>query len=181
MKFRKILVVIAAATLAAACAATDTQRSTGEYVDDTALTARVKTALAEDPVAKAHEIDVEVNRGVVQLNGFVDSAANRTAAGRVAQGVDGVKEVRNNLAIRGTETVGKVVDDSVITAQVKTALFDDPVTKGHEINVETQNGIVQLSGFVDSSEQRLKATSVARDIDGVKEVRNQIDVKPPQS
>jgi hyperosmotically inducible periplasmic protein len=100
ISIRKLVIVLAAGTLAAACAATDTQRSTGQYVDDTALTARVKTALAEDPVAKAHQIDVEVNRGVVQLNGFVDSSEQRSKATVVARGIDGVREVRNQIDLK---------------------------------------------------------------------------------
>jgi hyperosmotically inducible protein len=175
---KSIAALLAIGVMLAACSATDTRRSTGEYVDDSVLTGQVKAALAEDKTAKAHQVDVEVNRGVVQLNGFVDSEANRAAAVKVAKNVEGVKEVRNNLSVRAEDTPGNVIDDSVITAQVKSKLLGDSVTKGTEINVETQGGVVQLSGFVDSSAQRTKATALAREVDGVKEVRNQIDVKP---
>ena len=72
---------------------------------------------------------------------------------------------------------GRVVDDSVITAKVKSALIADPVTKAHQINVETNQGTVQLSGFVDSAEARSQATSVARTVDGVKNVKNDLELR----
>jgi hyperosmotically inducible periplasmic protein len=153
-------------------------RTPGEYASDTALTAEVKAALAADPAAKAHQIDVEINRGIVQLNGYVDSEENRAAAGRVASNIEGVSEVRNNLQIRGEETAAKIVDDTVITAKIKAALIEDPTTKAHEINVESQNGVVQLSGYVDTETQKAQAADIVRDIEGVTEVQNDIDVKP---
>ena len=72
---------------------------------------------------------------------------------------------------------GRVVDDSVITAKVKSALVGDPVTKAHEINVETFKGTVQLSGFVDDAEARSRATQVARGVEGVKDVKNSLQIR----
>ena len=72
---------------------------------------------------------------------------------------------------------GRVVDDSVITAKVKSALVGDPVTKAHQINVETFKGTVQLSGFVDDNEARSRATQVARGVEGVKDVKNTLQVR----
>jgi len=79
---------------------TDGSRMAGEYIDDKALSASVKAALADDSVAPASEIDVEVNRGVVSLGGYVDSNVQRDAAVAAATGVSGVQRVINNLAIR---------------------------------------------------------------------------------
>jgi hyperosmotically inducible protein len=163
---------------AAADNMTDVSRTPAEFASDTALTAKVKAELAADPTAKAHQIDVETNQGIVQLNGFVDSDANRVAAEHVAADVDGVAEVRNNLRVRSQDSAGAIIDDSVITAKVKAALIENATTKGHEINVETQNGVVQLSGFVDTSAQKTAATSVVQTIEGVSDVNNDIDVKP---
>jgi len=72
---------------------------------------------------------------------------------------------------------GRVVDDSVITAKVKSALVGDPVTKAHQINVETFKGSVQLSGFVDDAEARTRATQLARGVEGVKDVKNSLQVR----
>lgn len=75
-------------------------RRTGEYIDDKALSASVKAALMDDQLAPASDIDVEVNRGVVSLGGYVDSSAERDSAVAAAKGVKGVTQVVNNLAVR---------------------------------------------------------------------------------
>ena len=72
---------------------------------------------------------------------------------------------------------GRVVDDSVITGKVKAALIADPTTKAHQISVETFQGVVQLSGFVDSSEARSRATQVAKEVEGVKNVKNDLELR----
>jgi hyperosmotically inducible protein len=72
---------------------------------------------------------------------------------------------------------GRVVDDSVITGKVKAALVADPTTKAHQISVETFQGVVQLSGFVDTSEARSRATQVAKGVDGVKQVKNELELR----
>jgi hyperosmotically inducible periplasmic protein len=170
--------LLALVMIAAGCASTRTQQAPGEVVDDRVVTVKVKSALIENPTTKAGQIDVETFRGIVQLNGFVDTAASKADAATVARKINGVKEVRNNLRL-DTErsTVGEVIDDSVITAKVKAALIADPVTKARQINVETKEGVVQLSGFVDSSAEQNKATEVAHSVTGVRKVDNQIDVK----
>jgi osmotically-inducible protein OsmY len=78
---------------------------------------------------------------------------------------------------RYKESTGEYVDDSTITAKVKTALVSDPVVKAAQVNVETFKHVVQLSGFVDSREQEERAIQVARGVHGVKEVRSSIIVK----
>ncbi|HKR34852.1 MAG TPA: BON domain-containing protein [Steroidobacteraceae bacterium] len=67
-----------------------------------------------------------------------------------------------------------------MTAKVKAKLVDDPVTKAYEINVETFKGTVQLSGSVDSDEARSRATQLARDVGGVKDVQNSLQVRKPE-
>lgn len=176
--FSKIMVMTAALLLGSACSATRTQQSAGEVIDDSVLTAKVKAELIEDPVTKAHQINVETYRGVVQLGGFVDNAEQKDRATKVASSVTGVKEVRNDLRINPPQqTAGQAVDDGAVTAQVKAKLIEDPVTKAHQINVETQNGVVQLSGFVDSTESKARATELARSIDGVAEVKNDLEIR----
>src|ERR1041384_4442823 len=72
---------------------------------------------------------------------------------------------------------GRVVDDSVITGKVKAALVADPTTKAHQITVETFKGVVQLSGFVDSREARSRAEQVAQQVEGVKDVKNDLELR----
>ena len=170
--------VLACGALATACTPTRTTKSAGEQIDDSAITAKVKTELVRDPATSAYRIEVETFRGEVQLNGFVPSDAMKSEATRVARNVKGVKHVENNLRVgEGSRTAGEVVDDTVITAKVKTALAADSTVAAHEVNVQTREGVVQLAGFVDNSAQKQQATEVARRIAGVKQVDNQLEVK----
>jgi BON domain len=82
------------------CASTRTHEGTGEYVDDSAITTKVKGAIFTDPALKVLQINVETFKGVVQLSGFVDSAANVEKAGEVARSVKGVVSVKNDLVVK---------------------------------------------------------------------------------
>lgn len=87
-------------TLMAGCTSTSTRESTGEYVDDSAITASVKTALYSDPDLKIGQISVETYKGVVQLSGFVNSAHASSKAANLAKSVKGVKSVKNSLIVK---------------------------------------------------------------------------------
>lgn len=83
-----------------ACSSSPTDRRVGVAIQDTAISARVKAALAGDPDVKARDVQVETFRGTVQLSGFVDSPENVRRAADVARRVDGVREVRNDLIVK---------------------------------------------------------------------------------
>ncbi|HXS42338.1 MAG TPA: BON domain-containing protein [Stellaceae bacterium] len=83
-----------------ACAETKTSESTGAYVDDSAITAKVKTAILQDPALKVLQIDVTTRKDVVQLSGFVDTPQMVARAGRVAGDVAGVVSVENDLIVK---------------------------------------------------------------------------------
>ncbi|MEX5745763.1 BON domain-containing protein [Massilia sp. X63] len=83
-----------------ACAPSGTHRGTGQYIDDAAITTRIKTAFATDPQVKATEVQVETFKGTVQLSGFVDSAESAARAAQIAREIPGVKEVRNSMVVR---------------------------------------------------------------------------------
>lgn len=171
-------IVVVMSLAMAACASTRTQKSPGEQVDDSVTTGRVKAALIADPTTKAHQIDVETFKGTVQLNGFVDSSASKERASEVARGTKGVTAVQNNLTVKtDPRTAEQTVDDGAITVKVKAALAGDPRTKAHQVNVETREGVVQLSGFVDNSEAKSTAEELARAVDNVKSVDNELSVK----
>ena len=91
---------IAIAMLLGACAATPHSKSTGQYVDDAAIATKVKSALIASSETKARDIDVNVDKGVVQLSGFVDNANEMAAAQRIASNVAGVQRVDNRLSVR---------------------------------------------------------------------------------
>lgn len=79
------------------------------------------------------------------------------------------------------QSAGEAIDDGVVTAKVKAKLVDDPVTKALQINVETFKGTVQLSGFVETDEARTRALQLARDVDGVKQVKDAMEVRKSTS
>jgi len=83
-----------------ACASTPTKESTGEYFDDSIITTKVKAAILYDPFLKSAEINVETFKGVVQLSGFVSSQENVKRATEVAQSINGVTSVKNDMRIK---------------------------------------------------------------------------------
>jgi len=96
---RTLLVLLVLAVIAG-CASTRTQESTGQYVDDSSITAKVKADILGDSALKVFDIGVETFKGVVQLSGFVNSAEIRSRAGVVASRVNGVKSVKNSLIVK---------------------------------------------------------------------------------
>ena len=97
---KRVTALFVGALLVCACAATPTQESTGEYIDDSMITTKVKTAILNEPGLKVSQINVETYKGVVQLSGFVDSAADATKAVALAQAVKGVTNVKNDTRVR---------------------------------------------------------------------------------
>lgn len=142
---------------------------------DAALTSRVKSALIGDDALETRDIEVETKDGIVQLSGFVSSEDQRTAALLRARGVQGVAEVRNDLSIRNDDRpAARPVADTVIAARVRDSLRDAQLSDGTAVNVEVSKGVVQLSGFVNSSRDKALAGDVASAVDGVRDVENQI-------
>lgn len=86
--------------LFAGCASTETSSGTGEYIDDTVITTKVKAAIFNEPTLKSAEINVETYKGVVQLSGFVNSRDDIDTAIRVARSVKGVKSVTNDMELK---------------------------------------------------------------------------------
>ena len=82
------------------CASGPQKEGTGEYIDDTAITTKVKSAVFNEPTLKSAEINVETFKGVVQLSGFVNSRADIDKAATVARGVSGVKSVKNDIRLK---------------------------------------------------------------------------------
>ena len=101
-KFSRVSVLFAAVALTtlAGCASTQKQESTGQYIDDTAITASVKAAIFNEPTLKSAEINVETFKGRVSLSGFVSSRANIDRAVQVAQGINGVTSVGNDMRVK---------------------------------------------------------------------------------
>lgn len=156
----------------------DKQVSAGTHLDDAVITTKVKSTLLADSQARSVDTSVETRKGEVLLSGFVDSQAQADREVQLAKGVEGVQSVQNKLMIKdGKSTAGNQLDDSVITVKVKSALLADDQTRGTEFAVTTNKGVVQLSGFVDSADEQARATSVARNVEGVQSVVNDTSIK----
>ena len=97
IRFLVVLMMIAAFV---ACASTPQQSSTGEVVDDSVITTKIKSLLANDDFLKSFQISVETRKGIVQLSGFVDSQRAVDKASQIARGVEGVKSVKNDLIVK---------------------------------------------------------------------------------
>ena len=98
----RFLAVLAALAMAVTlgCASTSRSEGTGEYVDDTVITAKVKTAILGESTLKSSEINVETFKGTVQLSGFVNSQSDVNTAVVVAKNVKGVKSVKNDMRVK---------------------------------------------------------------------------------
>lgn len=100
LKWFFAIFIAASMLFAIGCASTSTQESTGEYIDDTTITAKVKTAIFNEPSLKVAQINVETYKAVVQLSGFVNSSAEINKAASVARLVKGVVSVKNDIRLK---------------------------------------------------------------------------------
>lgn len=97
---KNVYLLLVSLLLAVGCAGDRYNRSTGEVIDDTAISSKIKTELLADPDVKGLAVKVNVNKGNVQLSGFVDTAAQKNKAEEIAKNVKGVQYVRNDLVVK---------------------------------------------------------------------------------
>lgn len=149
---------------------------------DAGVTTAVKSKLIADDTVKAYQIDVDTREKVVTLTGTVENAAAKTQAVQLARGTEGVVSVVDNIVVT-TKPVdmpntmdSTALSDPGITAAVKTRLLADPDVAGLKIDVDTQNGVVTLSGRVETAAAKAEAMSIARDTTGVKSVNDKLTV-----
>jgi hyperosmotically inducible protein len=147
----------------------------GQAFKDSWITSKAKMALIGDKRVSAGQINVETQGGVVMLRGKVTSAAERSAAETIARRIDGVKSVSNALQIV-PEAQRPSVDAK--DAQVKKAVYErfdaDPRLKQADITVRADNGVVTLMGRVPDGGAKARAADLARQIPGVRMVRNEL-------
>lgn len=170
---------LAAATLAS-CATRPAYESNAAAVDDATITANVKAALVQDSATRASNISVNTIHGNVELTGFVNSREEGDEAEHDARDVAGVRSVENKLQVNAGRgpVLGRATDDRTISEDVRSALASNPETENSRIQVATSDGVVQLVGFVNSEEQRSAAGSVARSVQGVRRVDNDLRLNP---
>jgi osmotically-inducible protein OsmY len=146
---------------------------------DAWITTKVKGVLAFHKNVSASDTEVMTQNGVVLLNGKAETESQKQLTGEYAKDVDGVVEVRNNLIVTNHphRSLGRKVDDSSITAQIKTALLFHKSTHALTTKVVTKNGVVTLHGEAQNGAERELVTRLSEDIEGVRHVNNRMIVK----
>jgi len=143
------------------------------------ITMKVKTVLAFHKNVSAADTEVNTKNGIVTLSGKADTAAQKQLTTEYAKDVEGVMEVRNDLVVTktGHRTLGEKVDDTSITAQVKSTLLFHKSTHAMATKVTTKDGVVSLHGEAKNGAERELVTKLVEDIHGVKLVHNRMTVK----
>lgn len=154
--------------------ATDERNADGMW-DDSAITTKVKHKLLKDQMTTAFQIDVDTLEGNVFLTGVVETEQESERAVEIAKNVSGAKKVTNNLQI-GERTFGQSVDDTVTGSRIKAKLILEPGIMSLNIDVDVYNGVVTLTGIVDSSEQRKRAIEIAQSTIGAARIVDNIKV-----
>jgi hyperosmotically inducible protein len=182
--------VIALALFTVACGQTDA-----------GITADVKTTLAADDTVKAYQIDVDTQDHVVTLSGNVASVAAKERAVALARNTDGVQNVIDNIMVaggsaampgeyntsatgqtvegearEGAGAIGETASDAALTASVKSKLLANDTVDGLRIDVDSENGVVTLTGTVSSTREKTEAVRIARATEGVKTVQDKLVV-----
>ncbi|MEN3753551.1 molecular chaperone OsmY [Mangrovibacter yixingensis] len=151
----------------------------GNFMDDSAITAKVKSALMNNDSVKSTDISVDTDKGVVTLSGFVTSQKLAETAVNVAQRVDGVKSVSDKLQVKDSDSqsLKGYAGDTATTSEIKAKFLADDIVPSRKIKVETTQGVVLLTGTVNNNAQAQRAETIAKAIDGVKSVKNELKVK----
>ena len=170
----------------ATSATASTDKSAGTVVDDATVTAEVKSKLLANSQTHALNINVDTDNGVVTLAGTAMSAREKSTATSVAHSVSGVKSVKNQLVVSKDSSAnpqtlsaktkaeaakaGDSSKDGWVTTKVKSKFAASSAVKASDISVETSNGVVTLTGQVDSDAERQAAVQQAKETEGVKSV-----------
>lgn len=172
----------------------DPSHRSAHPVDDSLITTKVKAKIVEDKQTRADHVDVETVNGVVDLTGTARSKSSAARHVTLARQVKGVKSVKNNIKIEAADTAATTdknsdkprtaatgksdqpVTDTTITTKVKAKFVEDKTVSATDIHVKTVNGVVQLTGNAKSKDESSKAAELAREVSGVKSVKNNIKV-----
>jgi hyperosmotically inducible protein len=185
------LVLVAAPVYVAAAAGDAAQPTVGEKVEkkakavkarlsDSWVTAKTKIALFADDRVKGRQVNVDTNSGVVTLRGTVDSDAARSAAEEIARSTKGVKSVKNDLeVVAPSERKVAAASDKDINRQVQARLSEDARLK--KVDPRTDAGVVTLKGDVPTITDSARASELAREVPGVRAVRNELNTNRESS
>lgn len=170
----KLVATVALAMWSVACSQTDT-----------GITSAIKSKLAADDEVKAYQIDVDTQDKIVTLSGTVDNARAKTRANEIAQSQKGVASVVDNINVTAagpgvSPDSSSMTGDAALTAAVKTKFLADPDVAGLQIDVDSQDGVVTLSGEVKSQAEKDAAVRLARQTTGVRDVNDKLVVTKRQ-
>jgi hyperosmotically inducible periplasmic protein len=168
-----VISVLACCALALAGCSSMWSESTRDL--DAGITAKIEESLEDSPDMKARQVHVKTREGVVYLTGVVDSADARHEVGRIAWRTRGVDGVVNDLTA-GQRPVGSFVDDVMISSRIKSMLIADIAVKASDIDVSSSQGVVTLIGRVRSAAMKQDAERIARGMNGVTDVHNELVV-----
>ena len=164
-------------------------------IEDSVITTKVKALFVKDKQVRARDIEVKTVNGVVELSGTARSNKEASRAVSIARKVKGVKSVKNDIQVSAMPTASarekmsdkdrpattqrsdQPVADSVITTKLKALFVKDKEVSFRSIEVKTVNGVVHLGGTAKSKQEADKAVSMARNVEGVKSVQNDIRVQ----
>lgn len=154
------------------------ERSAGQILDDSSITAKINLKMTDDAAVKGRNIDVDTIDGRVLLTGMVDSEWEAERAVNIARKVPGVKEVRNNLQV-GTRSFKQVVADKVIFSKIRKMLIQEPNFRSLNIDVDVYNGVVTLTGTVKEAGQKDRVIEIAQATKGTVSIVDNIFIKEP--
>jgi len=165
----------------------DAESDRGGALKDAWLDGKIETAYALNRHLNSFSIDTRVDAGVAYLSGTVESDIDRDLAEQIALSVEGIDKVENEIEVDAdTDMNGsgdspsafmRAVDNATTTAIIKSKLLANGNTGGLQINVDTRDGVVQLSGTVASSEEKDLAEHIAMNTDGVSEVNSELQLE----
>jgi hyperosmotically inducible protein len=148
---------------------------------DAWIAMKLRSQLLMKSNVSATATTVAVKDGVVTLSGTAENPEQKELTEVYAKEIDGVKAVKNEIAVRGnvamSSTIGETIDDASITAQVKYALLKNKATSALRTNVTTTNGVVAITGEVSSDAEKSLVAKLAKDIRGVKSIDNNVIVR----
>ena len=163
-------------------------------IKDAWLQGKLESALLFNEYLNSFAINTEVKNGVASLRGTVESDIDRDLAGEIAESIDGVTKVNNELQVDKAKTQAaknskdakqregfkQSVLNATLTARVKTQLLMNGNTSGTAINVDSKDGVVTLSGVVESDQERELAVRIASNTNGTRSVNDQLMVEPEE-
>ena len=137
------------------------KRTTGTMLDDSIITAKVKSKLIASKQVSARHIDVDTLKGVVYLSGVVKTAFQKKEVNKITNDVPGVTGIQNQLAI-GSKSAGQIFDDMILGSRIRVKLLKQPGIRSLNIDVDVNRGVVTLTGIVDSVRHKTKILDIAR-------------------